>query len=100
MSYSIYKRNKHSNAFIVINHTMFHLPMHEAMRLDNDMKKTTASVDINGIPSNSPIFTAVQFIEFLDIFPAHLEIKYIDIGAHTVRILRLGEGDETAPIIQ
>jgi hypothetical protein len=79
---------------------MFHLPMHEAMRLDNDMKKTSTSVDINGIPSNSPIFTAVQSIEFLDVFPANLETKHIDIGAHTVRILRLGEGDETASIVQ
>lgn len=79
---------------------MFHLPMHEAMRLDNDMNKTTNSVDIDGIPSNSPIFTAVQFIEFLDVFLADLETKHIDIGAYTVRILRLGEGDETGPIVQ
>lgn len=100
MSYSIYKQITHSNLFIVINHTMFHLPMHEGIRLDNDMKKTTTSVDIDGIPSNSPIFTAVQFIEFLDVFIADLETKNIEIGAHTVRILRLGEGDETGPIVR
>ena len=74
--------------------------MHEAMPSDDDMKKTTTSVDINGIPSNSPIFAAVQFIEFLDVFLADLEIKHLDIGAHTVGILRLGEGDETGPIVQ
>jgi hypothetical protein len=79
---------------------MFHLPMHEAMRLDNDMKKTTTSVDIDGIPGNSPIFTAVQFIEFLDVLLADLETKHIDIGAHTIWILRLGEGDKTGPIVQ
>jgi len=74
---------------------MFHLPMHEAMRHE----KTTTSVDIDGIPSNSPIFTAVQFIKFLDVFIADLETKHIDIGAHTVWTLRLGEGDETGPIV-
>jgi hypothetical protein len=79
---------------------MFYLPMHETMPLDNDMKKTTTSVDVDGIPSNSPIFTAVQFIEFLVVFITYLEIEHIDIGAHTVRILRLGEGDETGPIVQ
>lgn len=76
---------------------MFHLPTHEAMRLGNDMKETANSVNIDGIPGNSPLFTAVQFIEFLDVFLADLETKHIDIGAHTVRILRLGEGDETDP---
>ena len=62
--------------------------------------KKTASIDINGIPSNGPIFSSVQIIEFLDVFIADLEIKYIDIGAHTVRILRLGEGDKTGLINQ
>jgi hypothetical protein len=72
--------------------------MHEAVRLDDDMEKTTTSVDINGIPSNSPIFTAVQFVEFLHVFITDLKTKHIDIGAHTVRVLRLGEGDEPGPM--
>ncbi len=64
------------------------------------MKKTTISVNVDRIPSNSPLFTAVQFIESLDVFLADFEIKYIDIGAHTVRVLRLGERNEPRSTVQ
>jgi len=79
---------------------MFHRTIHEAMRLGDDMKETSTSVDVDGIPSDSPLFTVVQSFELLDVFLADLETKYVDIGTHTVRVLRLREGDETKILVQ
>jgi hypothetical protein len=61
---------------------------------------TTTLVNVDGIPSNSPLFTTVQFIEFVDVFLADLEAKHIDIGTHTVWVLGLGKGDQTGPTVQ
>jgi len=61
---------------------------------------TTTLVDIYGIPSDCSIFAAVQSIEFLNVFSVDLEIKDIDIGTYTVRVLRLGKRDETVSAVR
>jgi hypothetical protein len=65
------------------------------LQLGSDTKKITTSLGVDGIPSYGSIFAAVELIEPLNVFPTHLEIKHIDIGTHTVRVLRLGKGNET-----
>jgi len=53
------------------------------------------SVNVYGIPSNSPLFSTVEFIEALDVLPAQFEVKYVNVRTHAVRVLRLGKGDKT-----